>query len=147
MNKGVYALLFRNLPCSLRVGSLGEIRFRRGWHIYVGSARGPGGFARVRRHQLLAIARGRRPRWHVDHLLTSPFFSLRHLLCGPTGDDLECALATILGNGGIPSFGCSDCTCRSHLFFRNTDPRDEVREAMVSLGLRPVEHNHQDGGG
>ena len=146
MNKGVYALLFRNRPCSLRVGSLGKVRFRGGWHIYVGSARGPGGFARVRRHRLLAVSRDREPRWHVDHLLMSPFFRLRHALCGATGEDRECALAAVLGPGGIPSFGSSDCGCPSHLFFRRTRPLDEVRDAMLSLGLSPVEHNPQEGG-
>ncbi len=137
MDKGVYALVFSNSPCSLRVGSLGKVRFRGGWHVYVGSARGPGGFARVSRHRRLALARDRVPRWHVDHLLVSPCFALRHLLCGPSGGDLECALAGMLAGGGIPSFGSSDCSCESHLFHRESDPRDEVMEAMAALGLAP----------
>jgi len=138
MDKGVYALIFRNFPCSLPIGSLGEIHFRRGWHIYVGSAGGPGGFARVRRHRDLAIARDRLPRWHVDHLLLSPSFSLRHLVCGPSEGDLECTLARALGHGGIPSFGSSDCSCGSHLFHRAADPLEEVMGAMASLGLTPA---------
>ena len=138
MGKGVYALVFSNRPCTLRVGSLGEVRFRGGWHVYVGSARGPGGFARVSRHRRLALARDRAPKWHVDHLLVSPCFTLRHLLCGPSGGDLECALAGLLGGGGVSSFGSSDCPCESHLFHRKSDPLDEVRGAMAALGLAPV---------
>jgi Uri superfamily endonuclease len=145
MDKGVYALLFRNRSCSLSVGGLGEIHFRGGWHIYVGSAMGPGGFARVRRHRQLALARDRKPRWHVDHLLVSSCFTLGHILCGPSGGDPECALAAALGRGGVPSFGSSDCSCESHLFHRTSDPRDEVREAMASLGLTPLEHNAHEG--
>ena len=138
MSKGVYALVFSNRPCSLPVGSLGEVRFRRGWHIYVGSALGPGGFARLDRHQRLALARDRPPRWHVDRLLLSPSFTLRHLVCAPADTDRECDLAGILDREGIPGFGCSDCSCESHLFYRKADPFGEVREAMASLGLAPV---------
>ena len=138
MDRGVYGLVFRNRPCSIRVGSLGEIRFRRGWHIYIGSARGPGGFARVSRHRRLAISRARSPTWHIDHLLLSPAFTLRHLVCGTTGEDLECALARALGGRSIPSFGSSDCGCGSHLLYRLLDPLGEVMKAMASLGLTPV---------
>jgi Uri superfamily endonuclease len=138
MNKGIYALVFQNRSCTLPVGCLGEVRFRRGWHVYVGSAGGPGGFARVRRHRRLARERDRPPRWHVDHLLLSPEFILRHILCGPSGEGLECALAGALGGNAVPSFGSSDCTCRSHLFHRPADPVGEVREAMASLGLTIV---------
>ena len=138
MDKGVYALLFSNRPCTLRIGSLGEVRFGGGWHVYVGSARGPGGFARVGRHRRLSRERDRAPRWHVDHLLVSPFFALRAAVCGPTGKDLECALAGALGRGVVLSFGSGDCSCGGHLFHRRTDPLGEVREAMASLGLAPV---------
>ena len=145
MDKGVYALLFTNPSCTLRVGGLGRVHFRAGWHIYVGSALGPGGFARVRRHRQLALARDRSPRWHVDHLLVSPCFTLGHILCGASREDLECTLVAALGRGGIPSFGCSDCSCESHLFHRTTDPLEEVREAMASIGLTPLEHNPHEG--
>ena len=137
MDRGVYALVFRNRSCSLSVGSLGKIRFRRGWHIYIGSARGPGGFARVSRHRRLASSRDRQPSWHVDHLLLSPSFTLRHTVCGATEADLECALAGSLRSGAVPSFGSSDCTCGSHLFYRHADPLGEVVTAMASLGLTP----------
>ncbi|HMA05960.1 MAG TPA: DUF123 domain-containing protein [Methanomicrobiales archaeon] len=138
MDKGIYALVFRNRSCRLTIGSLGEVRFRRGWHVYVGSARGPGGLARVRRHRRLSIARDRAPKWHVDHLLVSPFFSLHAIVCGPTGKDLECSLAGALGGGCVPSFGSGDCACEGHLFYRPKDPGKEIMEAMAGLGLKPV---------
>jgi Uri superfamily endonuclease len=138
MDKGVYALVFSNRPCSLSIGSLGEIRFRRGWHIYVGSAKGPGGFARVRRHRRLARSTDRPPRWHVDHLLLSPLFTLRYIVCGPTQEDLECVLAETLGGDTVPSFGSSDCSCGSHLLHRTSDPIDEVTGAMAFLDLTPL---------
>jgi Uri superfamily endonuclease len=137
MDKGVYALVFSNRPCTLPVGSLGKVRFRGGWHLYIGSALGPGGLSRVRRHLRLSRARDRPPRWHVDRLLLSPCFILRHLACGPCDEDLECTLVATLGGGSVPSFGSSDCSCGSHLLHRATDPLDEVLEAMASLGLVP----------
>ena len=137
MDKGIYALLFRNPSCSLRVGSLGEVSFSKGWHIYVGSAKGPGGFARVERHRRLAHNRDRPPRWHVDYLLLSSWFTLVHTVCGPSGADLECALARSLGSGAVPSFGSGDCSCGSHLFHRGAKPLEEVAGAMRSLGLVP----------
>ena len=137
MDKGIYALIFFNRPCSLAIGSLGKVRFRGGWHVYIGSALGPGGLVRVRRHLRLSRARDRPARWHVDRLLLSPSFTLRHLACGPCGSDLECALGAALGGESVSSFGCSDCSCGSHLFFRSADPREEVMAAMSSLGLAP----------
>jgi Uri superfamily endonuclease len=137
MDKGTYALVFSNRPCSLVVGSLGEIRFRRGFSIYIGSALGPGGLARVSRHLRLSREKDRAPRWHVDYLLISPCFTLRHIVCGTGGEDLECALAAALGGDNIPSFGSSDCSCGSHLLSRPEDPLDEVMRAMASLGLAP----------
>jgi Uri superfamily endonuclease len=137
MDKGIYALVFSNSPCTLMIGSLGEVLFRGGWHIYVGSALGPGGLARVNRHLRLSRARDRPPRWHVDRLLLSPSFTLRHLVCGPCDADLECALRAVLGGEPVPSFGSGDCSCGSHLLYRPADPLEEVGEAMASLGLTP----------
>ncbi len=138
MDKGVYALIFRNPPCILTIGALGEVRFLGGWHIYAGSARGPGGFARVKRHIRLALVRDRPARWHVDHLLLSPFFTLRGAVCGSCDADLECSLADALGERAVPSFGSSDCACGGHLFHRHANPLGEITNAMGSLGLVPV---------
>ena len=138
MDRGIYCLLLENSPAELAVGSLGTLRFRRGWHLYVGSALGPGGLARVQRHLRVHRDRDRPPRWHIDHLLLSPSFRLRSVLSAITGEDLECRLAEALGPPLVPGFGCSDCTCPSHLFQRRGDPRNLVAEAMRSLGLAPV---------
>ena len=145
MDKGVYTLVFSNNRCSVPVGSLGTIGFRRGWLIYIGSARGPGGFARVRRHLRLSQERDRLPRWHVDRLLLSPCFTLRHVVCGTCDADLECALVAALGGEIVPSFGSSDCRCPSHLLHRSADPLEEVTRAMSSLGLLPRSVKHIKG--
>jgi Uri superfamily endonuclease len=138
MDKGIYALVFNNPGCTERIGALKEIAFREGWHIYTGSALGSGGLARLRRHVALSQNGGRVPKWHVDYLSTSPRFSLRYTIHAVTAERLECRLADTIGGSCVPGFGCSDCCCPSHLFYRKTDPHGEVSTAFRSLGLEPV---------
>jgi len=134
--KGIYCLILRNDACDLEVGRLGPVNFRGGWHIYVGSALGPGGLpARVGRHFRLAAAKDRPARWHIDRLLLSPAFSLEGAVCGGTEDRLECRLADAIGGERVPGFGCTDCSCDSHLFYRPADPFDEITQAFDAIGI------------
>ena len=135
MDKGIYCLVFKNPSCTVRVGALGTIAFRRGWHLYVGSALGSGGLARMERHIALSRNRDRSPKWHVDYLLNESAFRLRYAVWGLTTDRLECRLATVLGGDNVSGFGCSDCDCPSHLFFRHGNPVRETKAAFRSLGL------------
>ena len=138
MDKGIYCLVFTNPGCTVRVGALGEIAFPPGWHCYVGSALGSGGLKRLERHISLSALRDKRPKWHVDYLHTSSCFSLAYTVSAITDERLECPLARELGDGGVPRFGCSDCTCTSHLFYRNRDPGKEILAAFRHLGLSPT---------
>ncbi len=135
MDKGIYCLVFRNPACTARVGALGDLAFRRGWHIYVGSALGSGGLARLERHIALSRDRDRRPKWHVDCLSVNPAFSLNAAVHAVTDDRLECRLAAALGGDSVPGFGCSDCSCQSHLLYRRNNPVRETDAAFRSLGL------------
>jgi Uri superfamily endonuclease len=138
MDKGVYCLVFKNPGCTVRIGALGDRAFSSGWHVYVGSALGSGGLKRLDRHVSLARERNKRPTWHVDYLLTDPRFSLSYVVFAPTLDRLECGIAERLGAPGVAGFGCSDCSCPTHLFFRDHDPRKEILAAFRALKLVPV---------
>ncbi|MDD4138516.1 MAG: GIY-YIG nuclease family protein [Methanoregula sp.] len=138
MDKGIYCLVFRNPACTIGIGALGPVTFREGWHIYVGSALGSGGFARLSRHVSLSLAKDKKPTWHVDYLSTSSCFSLQYTIHAPTEERLECRLAGTLGDPSVPSFGCSDCRCNSHLLWREIDPHREITEAFRNLGIAPV---------
>ncbi|AGB01217.1 GIY-YIG nuclease family protein [Methanoregula formicica] len=138
MDKGIYVLVFKNPACTVQVGALGTVAFRRGWHIYAGSALGSGGLARLSRHVSLSQAKDKRPKWHVDVLSCSDLFELRYTVHALTGDRLECRLAEELGGASVPSFGCSDCRCPSHLFSRKKNPHDEIISAFNRLGLVAV---------
>ena len=138
MEKGVYCLVLANVPTEARVGALGTRSFQGGWHVYAGSALGPGGLARVTRHIAFSRERSRTRRWHIDYLLGDPSFSLIAAICGPTRQRLECELARGLPGEPVPGFGCSDCRCKSHLFYVPTDPVPGILSHMRSLSLEPV---------
>ena len=138
MDKGIYCLILRNPSCSIQVGALGKIAFEAGWHTYAGSALGSGGLKRLERHIGLAETCDRRPKWHVDYLLTDPHFLLSSTVFAYTIEKLECNLARALQGDAVPGFGCSDCRCHSHLRYSNYDPQDSVAGTFRSLGLAPV---------
>jgi Uri superfamily endonuclease len=138
MDKGVYCLVMRNRACRLRVGALGHCGFPAGFHVYTGSAQGSGGLKRVSRHIRLSRSRDRTPKWHIDYLISSQNFDITSVVCAYTQENVECRLAQALGGLPVPSFGCSDCDCDSHLFYFPADPEDDIARAFQSLGLSPV---------
>ncbi len=137
MEPGTYCLILANPAVTLAVGRLGPVAFRPGFHLYVGSALGPGGLLRVERHRRLARDRDRPPRWHVDRLLLDPRFRLIATVTGEGSARLECDLARAIGGERVQDFGASDCACGSHLFFRPREPVDEVMDAFSMIGLVP----------
>ncbi len=138
MERGVYCLVFENPAAVLEVGRLGAIAFRPGYHLYVGSALGPGGLARVERHRRLGRDRDRNPHWHVDRLLLDPRFRLAAVVTAWTGERLECALARSIGGETVAGFGATDCRCGSHLAFRPwTRSTRSPRPSAPSASPRP----------
>jgi Uri superfamily endonuclease len=138
MDKGIYCLVFQTSGCQVKIGALGILTFRAGWYIYVGSALGSGGLKRLGRHISLALLCDKQPKWHVDYLLTSPCFSLVYTVSADTADRLECRLARELNRDSIPKFGCSDCSCTSHLLYRQSDPLQEIFTAFRELRIDPI---------
>lgn len=115
---GTYTLLVAlSEPAVLTVGALGERRFEAGWYAYVGSANGPGGFSRIDRHRELAAGERDVRHWHVDYLLGHSETTLVAVE-QTSGVDGECAVAEAIGGDSVAGFGCSDCGCESHLFYR-----------------------------
>jgi Uri superfamily endonuclease len=133
--KGIYCLVFENHACSLEIGKIGEFSFSAGFHIYVGSALGPGGLKRVVRHINLSRNKDRKPSWHVDYLSLNPSFRLVSAVCAITSSRLECTFAGRIGGDSVFGFGCTDCKCSSHLFYRKENPLSEIAEAFESLKL------------
>jgi Uri superfamily endonuclease len=113
-DRGGSYILVIHLPGETRLstGRLGEIIFRPGYYAYVGSAmRGFG--SRLPHH----LRKNPKPHWHIDYLLQTA--SVERIMTFESDTRQECAIAGFLMQQleYIPGFGCSDCKCKSHLFY------------------------------
>lgn len=112
--KGTYIIiLYMDKGKSIQIGALGNYKFKRGYYAYVGSAFGPGGLkSRVKHH----IEFKKRYHWHIDYL--NPV--IKEVWVSDHGARFEHDWATALGetaSNKILGFGCSDCSCESHLLY------------------------------
>jgi Uri superfamily endonuclease len=124
---GTYTLVV-DLPETvvIDVGALGSLEFPAGAYAYTGSAFGPGGLSRVDRHRRVASGEHDVRHWHVDYLLGDPSTSLLDVVV-TRGADVECTVASAVGDGPADGFGSSDCSCRTHLAYReSTDVLEEA---------------------
>ncbi|NUB89502.1 GIY-YIG nuclease family protein [Haloterrigena sp. SYSU A558-1] len=131
---GTYVLVV-DVPraTTLEVGALGERDFADGTYAYVGSAFGPGGFARIDRHRELARGERDTRHWHIDYLLGHDETRLEAAVTFPDADR-ECELATSLPGEQVDGFGASDCDCAGHLLA--TSDAETIRTAAVAEGGR-----------
>ncbi len=118
-DRGCYLLVLRlNRARRVEVGQLGPIALRPGYYLYVGSA-ARSLSARLARHSRVR----KRMHWHVDYLRRAS--RLVAALPIRSSQRCECRLAhavTELFAPGPAGFGCSDCACRTHLFFSPVQP-------------------------
>ena len=122
--KGTYVLFLTFFSeRRVSVGALGELTFGPGMYCYVGSAMN-GLDQRVGRH----LSRDKTARWHVDYLTLAADL----VEAAESYPDFvpECELAALAESCGcVPAaigFGCSDCSCRTHLFSTTLDSRQRL---------------------
>ncbi|RUM34454.1 MAG: DUF123 domain-containing protein [Archaeoglobus sp.] len=97
-----------------KVGALGIIEFKSGYYMYIGSAKT--GISRICRH----FRKKKKLRWHIDYLTTAKH---AETLCAYLFENEECSLSSFMSNySGIDGFGCSDCRCRTHLYYSKEFP-------------------------
>jgi sugar fermentation stimulation protein A len=118
-NSGVYLLVLKlEASFTLPIPRIGSPELMPGWYVYVGSAK-------TNLHQRIArhLRKRKKLHWHIDYLLQQSSsvkaFPIR------TAADLECRLARdVLKSAAaqVDGFGCSDCSCDSHLFFFPENP-------------------------
>ncbi len=94
------------------VGALGKVPFKRGFYLYVGSAKN-GLKNRISRH----LKKEKKKHWHIDYLLEHGDIVDVKVKLG--GSEEECLLAKKVRDftEPIPDFGSSDCRCKAHLFY------------------------------
>ncbi|HEC72621.1 MAG TPA: GIY-YIG nuclease family protein [Thermoplasmatales archaeon] len=114
---GCYILVIKlNKDTFIEIGKLGEIFFKKNFYAYVGSAMN-GLERRINRH----LRKNKKTYWHVDYLLNCG--KIKHVFYKESHKREECDIAGKLMRKlpMIPGFGCSDCSCRSHLFYGNKE--------------------------
>ncbi len=134
--KGTYCLVVRlGKPVSVRVGRLGVLHFRPGYYAYVGSALNSLE-KRIQRH--LSPAEAKKKHWHIDYLLEHGDVAGVRVVVSP--ERLECRMAERVGQlSGTPvkGFGCSDCSCKTHLYYFPKNPlSNQEFEAVWKKGFR-----------
>jgi sugar fermentation stimulation protein A len=103
---------------NIDVGKLGKVSFRRGFYIYVGSAMAHLS-KRMERHRHLR----KQHHWHIDELRAVADYHTALAIRSLTR--LECEIAKALleiSEWVIPGFGCTDCSCDTHLFAFENNP-------------------------
>ncbi|MCD5426048.1 MAG: GIY-YIG nuclease family protein [Methanosarcinaceae archaeon] len=111
--KGTYLLLIgHSKDSNIKVGALGEIEFKAGYYIYVGSALN-GLKPRLSRH----ARQKKKLHWHIDYLLLHGIIIKMFYIAQDS--KLECKVGNELFKNfnHILNFGSSDCKCKSHLFY------------------------------
>jgi len=125
---GSYVLLIelRKLT-TIRIGKLGRVNFPASWYVYVGSAMN-GIKQRVNRH----FSDEKKLHWHIDYFLQTAI--LQKAYYKESKQRTECEIAHVFSENfsSIPSFGSSDCTCNSHLFYGK---RQDLLENINHLRL------------
>ncbi len=137
-DRGSYiVILYLNKPENLKVGKLGTVHLEKGFYLYVGSAE-RGLSKRMDRHK----RKTKKKFWHIDYLTEVAHYC--KVLPIRTSFNLECKIASRLKNIAdwtIPSFGCSDCYCDSHLLGMKSDPLKtaEFIELLMNFRIKRIE--------
>ena len=133
--KGTYCLIIEvGKDSTISVGRLGQLPFKKGFYIYVGSALNSLE-SRVKRH----LSSDKKLHWHVDYLLLNSSSKIKEVIYSIGEEKIECSLAAFISDKSSPvaRFGCSDCKCGSHLFYfkEYDDGLSVVIGAFEELGL------------
>ena len=149
--RGAYVLVIDlNKNHSIHLKSLGNLKFKRGTWLYIGSAMGNGSTNlenRLRRH----FRSKKTIHWHIDHLLDSD----SKIRCSIWSESLylvECDIAKSIENldgmeKGPRGFGSSDCKnkCWTHLYYSTIEKDLENRIMQIFLNLKLVPKITEDG--
>lgn len=123
--KGCYCLIIKvEDEKKLKIGKKIENNFKKGYYVYIGSAMN-NLESRVKRH----LSSSKKLHWHIDYLLKhGQIDEVIYNLDEKAECDLSKKLS--LNNEYVKDFGCSDCNCKSHLYyFKN---KKEAIEEVIS---------------
>jgi len=134
---GTYCLLI-HLTCDskIRIGKLGELDFKKGYYVYVGSALNSLE-GRIKRH----LRDEKKLFWHIDYLLASADSNVVDVISAESKKKWECKIAENISkeSKAVEKFGCSDCRCISHLFYFGNlkSSKNACFNSFRRFGLKP----------
>lgn len=149
--KGTYVLIVENhadTEIEIEIGKIGRIKFKRGFYAYVGSALS-GLEQRIGRH-LRAPGDNKKLHWHIDYFLACPMVEVKEVIFAETEERKECEIAVKMNIDReldcIENFGCTDCSCKSHLFFSTslTRLKEHVYNYFCASGLDKVKEYRRE---
>ncbi|MEM4347792.1 MAG: GIY-YIG nuclease family protein [Candidatus Altiarchaeota archaeon] len=111
--KGAYIVIAKlKKDENLKIGSLGRVNFRKGFYAYVGS-----GMGNLHMRALRHLRRDKKLHWHIDYFLKKA--KVLRIYLKISNEKEECKIAENLAEKfpSVKNFGCSDCRCKSHLFY------------------------------
>lgn len=135
--KGIYVLVVSvDRDTKVNVGALGNTFFKKGLYAYVGSAQ-KSLKKRIDRH----LRKEKRSFWHIDYLLRD-VGRVVEVFWKEAEKSEECRVAKELGKTGVPilNFGCSDCSCVSHLFMLGDSNLSRSSLASLTADFTRVVH-------
>ncbi|MCX7845144.1 MAG: GIY-YIG nuclease family protein [Dictyoglomaceae bacterium] len=100
----------------IKIGSLGNVRFIKGFYAYIGSSQ-----RNLEKRILRHLSKNKKLIWHIDYFLNSQNIRILSIFYKHARRIEECETAEILNKfySHVKNFGSSDCKCISHLFFIN----------------------------
>lgn len=119
---GAYVLVVKlSRGKRIKIGKLGKTHFDKGIYFYVGSA-----FQSIEKRVRRYLNPLKTLHWHIDYFLShGKPIAVFYILTSES--DAECRIAKALSERlkSVPDFGCSDCRCRSHLFYETFEGGDD----------------------
>ncbi|MBA7498825.1 hypothetical protein ES704_01563 [subsurface metagenome] len=124
-------LIYISEDLKVRVGQLGEVSFKKGDYIYIGSAIGCLE-VRLRRH----LKKDKKSFWHIDYLLENK--KVKILQIWTIDKKMECQTAEVFCQDPTTEiikkgFGSSDCKCVTHLFYIKN--KERIKKILKEIGF------------
>jgi Uri superfamily endonuclease len=138
--KGTYAIITELISDKrISVGKLGEINFKKGYYLYVGSGQNSLE-TRIARH----FKKRKKKFWHIDYLLSQRGARIKEAWVAEDRR-IECLTARkILEEANTPlvakKLGSRDCSCQTHLFYLDHS-RKLARDLLKGLNFNPYSIN------
>ena len=128
---GSYVLVIKNEEDQkIRIGKLGEIFFKKDFYCYIGSALN-GLEQRINRH----LRKNKKMHWHIDYFLNKT--KITDVFIKESKNKEECKIANVFNKKlkSIADFGCSDCSCSSHLFYGSNEEIVFVSKSLKLISM------------